>query len=1276
MTLITIRETGSITDSPNAFVSFDRQGEYPITITNPFSKDDEKDLEWYFEKYLRFPFLEGVRVDKAEKSILAYGQALFEQVFKDRDAYGQYAQARQNGIENIQFEIEGSSGFFHQMHWEALKDPKWPNPFVLEAPMVRSIKKSSVIQAQCQPSPTINLLIVTARPDGRQDVGYRTISQPLVESLQQAKIPVNIDILRPGTYKALTDHLDSVRDKHGKGYYHIIHFDLHGALETYEQLKQDAKADRLLFQKRYGRKDYPSFEGQKAFLFFETDKSGQADPAEATEVAELLISHQIPIVVLNACQSGKLTEYTESSLGSRLLEAGVQTVVAMSYSVTVSAASRMMSELYSKLVDRADLAHALCHARKALADEKDRRAYFNQTINLEDWMLPVVYQSGGAKAKPALNLRDFKPVEQAEYWERLAELYEAPEPTYGFVGRDLDILEAERRVLSTSEGKRRNILLIQGMGGSGKTTLLKHLMEWWQTTGFVQEMFYFGYDERAWSLEQIMYEIAQKLLADKPHAPRTFRLESFMGMNQAAQGKMLGNKLRSEHHLLVLDNMESITGTNLAIKNTLKPEEQQALRSFLSDLLGGETIVLLSSRGSEEWLAEGSNAPLRKNDIYSLPGLDTEAASTLAERVLERHIGDSEKRSKYRQSDDFKELLKILDGYPLPIQVVMANLSSQEPSEILKAFKEGGMIQDGTIPSKTENIMLCIDYSHGNLAPEAQRLLMCLAPFTGVVYKLLIEKYTKYLKAQPALADLRFDMWGEVFKATEAWGLITLYKEPGYEVPGYLRLQPVLPYFLRIRLNQEPQMRQAIETAFRQIYDVFGYQMSDIMQSKQPDPKQAGQALAMLEYENLITALELDLKAQVSVSGPYSALSRYLDITKDQSRGLELGEKIMAGLEGYPPAILEGQIGFDIVAVMSNEIAERQLKLKKFSEAEASYQKALKLLDCLMNIDEKSKADAKAVIYHNLGRVAQEQIQWNQAEDYYKKAIEIKIELNDRYNQASTYHQLGIVAKGQRQWNQAEDYYKKAIEIYIEFNDRYGQAMPYLSLGVMAQEQRQLKLAEDYYKKALEIYIEFNDRYDQAGTYHNLGMVAQEQRQLKQAEDYYKKALGIYVEFNDRYDQASNYYQLGTVAQEQRQWNQAEDYYKKALEICVEFSDRYNQAKPYHNLGMVAQEQRQLKQAEDYYKKALEICVEFNDRYNQAKPYHQLGMVAQEQRQLKQAEDYYKKALEICIEFNDQPSGTVVLSSLSRLWKATTDERILAEIAQILSISQEDVKEL
>lgn len=60
----------------------------------------------------------------------------------------------------------------------------------------------------------------------------------------------------------------------------------------------------------------------------------------------------------------------------------------------------------------------------------------------------------------------------------------------------------------------RNILLMRGMGGVGKTTLLRHFGERSQTDGFVDRAIYFEYDDRAWTLEQILFEIAKVLITD------------------------------------------------------------------------------------------------------------------------------------------------------------------------------------------------------------------------------------------------------------------------------------------------------------------------------------------------------------------------------------------------------------------------------------------------------------------------------------------------------------------------------------------------------------------------------------------------------------------------------------------------------------------------------------------------------------------------------------------------------------------------------------------
>jgi len=1139
MTTIRIRQREAPAEAANASVGFDGGEEFPVMIADPFSKEDEARLEWYFEEHLRMPFVHRVRAQEAAASVSRYGEHLFRQVFADPDAYFRYKEALQQGIGTLRFEVAGSPQF-HALHWEALKDPELPEAFVLRAPMVRKNLVPQTVRAQVRASPVINVLLIVARPHGRFDVGYRTISRPLVESLRQAGLRVHVDIVRPGTYQSLTTHLE----QHGAGHYHVVHFDVHGGLLTYAELQEAGEANHFLYQARYGRSDIQPYEGRKAFLFLEGAEDNQADPVEAAEAANLLILHQVPVVVLNACQSGKQVGVRETSLGSPLLKAGVQTALAMGYSVTVTAAELMMQTLYAELFAGRDLSRAICRGRRELYNRKGRRAYFDETIDLEDWLLPVVYENRPVE----LRVRDFTPEEQKTYYERQAARYAPRQPDYGFFGRDLDILQLEKRLLT-----KRNIALVSGMGGAGKTTLLQHVAAWWQQTGLVEDVFYFGYDERAWTREQIVLDLAHRL--STPHG-----YPAFQSLPLPAQQVQIAERLRATRHLLILDNLESITGAPMAILNTLPEPEREALRGFLAELVDGHTLVLLGSRGGEEWLAKGTFG----ENVYDLPGLDEEAASKLADAILNR-LG----ATRYRDDADFKKLLELLDGYPLPIEVVLANLARQKPGEVLTALVAGDRIIDARDrQKKTESIVRCIDYSYGNLSPEARQLLLCLAPFTGVVNQALLEGYTARLKEQKALAGLPFERFGEVVQEAMNWALL----RPEGTGP-YLRLQPVLPYFLRGQLQSQEQseLRAAVETAFRAHCDEFAGAICQLHQSKNAPEKQTGLAAAKLEYENLATALNLAVRDQVSILNPYLAMSKYLDAVHDDSRGLALGETILAGLENYRPETLAGPLGLELASVIDG-IAKRQLLLKQFTAAEASYRRALEMLERNQSLDASTKRRLGGRIHHQLGVVAQEQRQWAQAERHYQKALEIFIEFKDRYQQAGTYHQLGIVAQEQRRWAQAEQHYHKALEIYIEFKDRYEQAATYHQLGMVAEEQRQWAQAEQHYRKALEIKTEFKDRHSQAATYHQLGMVAEERRQWAQAEQYYQKALEIFIEFKDRYGQASTYHQLGVVAAEQQQWAEAKDYLLKTLAISADYHETAGLGTTLRNLALLWQE--------------------------------------------------------------------------------------------------------
>ena len=184
------------------------------------------------------------------------------------------------------------------------------------------------------------------------------------------------------------------------------------------------------------------------------------------------------------------------------------------------------------------------------------------------------------------------------------------EGMYGFLGRDVDVLVIEGLL------QEKNILLVKGMGGTGKTTLLGHLGEWWLKTGWLDHVFYFGYDRKPYHGEEILNVIAEAVMSREEFG-------SFLvlpGVETKALGlaKFLKEGKDTPRVLLILDNMESITGTEKAVGSRLEKEEQKRLIDVLKRLMRSSMKILLGSRANEEWLREHTF----KDNIYVLEGLD------------------------------------------------------------------------------------------------------------------------------------------------------------------------------------------------------------------------------------------------------------------------------------------------------------------------------------------------------------------------------------------------------------------------------------------------------------------------------------------------------------------------------------------------------------------------------------------------------------------------------------------------------------------------------
>jgi hypothetical protein len=194
---------------------------------------------------------------------------------------------------------------------------------------------------------------------------------------------------------------------------------------------------------------------------------------EADVVAKAVSAAGIPVAILNACESARDIN-GHGNLAKIFISHGLSIVLAMSFQVSVKTAVTFMSHFYSALMISGQMFQtALFSARDQLRRDRVRPARFDREVEMDDWIIPVVYKSA------VFELSTFEP----SRLQRRAPIVPVTSVPQVF-GRDLDILRIELQLL---EKKSTNIMLLRGMAGIGKTTLLQYLSDWWKETGFIED---------------------------------------------------------------------------------------------------------------------------------------------------------------------------------------------------------------------------------------------------------------------------------------------------------------------------------------------------------------------------------------------------------------------------------------------------------------------------------------------------------------------------------------------------------------------------------------------------------------------------------------------------------------------------------------------------------------------------------------------------------------------------------------------------------------------
>ena len=361
-----------------------------------------------------------------------------------------------------------------------------------------------------------------------------------------------------------------------------------------------------------------------------------------SDVATHLVNREVRYAVFNACRSA----YTDNeciNLASALIEHGLDAVVAMSYNIASSAVETFVKAFYGNLFKgNSYFQESSGAARAVLAAHPMKRTKFNEKVAVADWIVPICLASESEDA-PSFNADLLDEGVNFRHLDFLQDVDEYP------IGRENDILLLENSLLLES-----NVGLLVGRAGSGKTKLLDYMASWWEATNFVRRTIWGDLDHMKAGID----------VADLQSI-----FEDLIMPEDAMFGQSAIEYLRSNRLLIVFDGIESY----ICPEGSSLSQQQKALKAFLRELYGGQTLVLLSSRKPEPWLdrlgpRKSKQEPAPFIFTSPLEGLAVLPGVQVATFLLHERRGGVQ----FNAEDVvfIEQLVKLVEGNPLALELL------------------------------------------------------------------------------------------------------------------------------------------------------------------------------------------------------------------------------------------------------------------------------------------------------------------------------------------------------------------------------------------------------------------------------------------------------------------------------------------------------------------------------------------------------------------------------------------------------------------------------
>lgn len=324
-----------------------------------------------------------------------------------------------------------------------------------------------------------------------------------------------------------------------------------------------------------------------------------------------------------------------------------------------------------------------------------------------------------------------------------------------------------------------------------------------------------------------------------------------------------------------------------------------------------------------------------------------------------------------------------------------------------------------------------------------------------------------------------------------------------------------------------------------------------------------------------------------------------------------------------------------------------------------------------------------------------------EAEENYRRALQISAVTGDHRSDGSLLFGLGMALAGRRNWREAVAVYDQAQPFLTSpgqaatYNDlasheafaleqlgqederaghpddayqSYNRALLREQLlgnqnrvGLLWQKLAQLSALKNDWTGALRansLALEALDAKEQASARNEvlhsqarilerIGDSQKRDEQWAEAAGTYHEAVAIAEELGELDTQADLYSTLGALAESQSKWEDARSEYSSALELYRIRGNRARQANTWEKLGDVARQEGRFTDSAAGYENALDLFRNLEDQQAKGWLHYKLGLVAGDQNKWADALEHHHKALSIFKRIGDRNAQATIWRSIS-----------------------------